>query len=227
MLGIIRTKFGNKMVFIYFYLGNNLMFQLAIKCCFTIHQIFLMTHNAYFHKEITYGQTAPERYKAVTFFHVKKPMLDSTVVPCIKRDPYSETPSRPFNHNPVKNSYAALWDEYKEVETAIPALNVIRRILEYYFIQLCGYDRYELSEKILRKNMNRFVKNPGKPDEDSSQLTIANSMLQYLTSSSFSPNDDMYSLEDSWELSQIQEIFKIIFDIMDQNQHFKAMTENK
>ena len=197
------------------------------KLSYHIQQIFLMTHNAYFHKEITYNQTDPERYKAVTFFHVKKPKNDTSVYPCVKKDPRSETPAYPYNFNPVKNSYAALWDEYKEVTSAPAAINVIRRILEYYFVQLCGYDRYEFSDKILKEHRPDFIDDEGLPTENDIRYIIASSMLQYLSSSSFSPNDDMFYLEDSWELDQCKEIFELIFEVMDQSQHFKAMTKNK
>ena len=197
------------------------------KLSYHIQQIFLMTHNAYFHKEITYNQTDAERFEAVTFFHVKKPKNDTSVLPCVKKDPNSETPAYPFNYNPVKNSYAALWDEYGEVTSAPAAINVIRRILEYYFVQLCGYDRYDFSDKILKEHKSDFIDNEGTPAEDDIRFTIASSMLQYLSSSSFSPNDDMYYMEDSWELVQCQEIFELIFEVMDQKQHFIAMTKRK
>lgn len=197
------------------------------KLNYHIQQIFLMTHNAYFHREITYNQTAPDRFEGVTFFHVKKPRNDSIVKPCVDTDPLSPTPAYPFNYNPVKNSYAALWDEYKEVDSATAAINVIRRILEYYFVQLCGYDRYDFSDKILKDHRKEFVIDEGLPTEDMSRYIIAASMLQYLTTSSFSPNDDMYSIEDAWDIKQCQEIFKDIFDAMDQSQHYNAMMGNK
>ena len=197
------------------------------KLSYHIQQIFLMTHNAYFHKEITYNQTDAERYEAVTFFHVKKPKNDTSVYPCVKKDPKSETPAYPFNYNPVKNSYAALWDEYSEVTSAPAAINVIRRILEYYFVQLCGYDRYEFSDKILKEHRSDFIDDEGLPTEDDIRYIIASSMLQYLSSSSFSPNDDMFYMEDSWELKQCQDIFELIFEVMDQSQHFRAMTKSR
>jgi hypothetical protein len=37
------------------------------------------------------------------------------------------------NFNPVQNSYSALWSEYRDLQSAIPLPNVIRRILESIF----------------------------------------------------------------------------------------------
>jgi wobble nucleotide-excising tRNase len=101
-----------------------------------IKQIFILTHNVYFHREITYNQT--HRFKCVSFFVVNKASNISSIKLCVR--PSQKIPTENENYNPVQNSYAALWSEYREVDTVIPVLNVIRRILEYYFMQLCGYD---------------------------------------------------------------------------------------
>ena len=53
-------------------------------------------------------------------------------------------PTQMRNVNPVKSSYAALWEEYHECQKPITLMNVTRKILEYYFLQLCGYDGAEL-----------------------------------------------------------------------------------
>ena len=63
-------------------------------------------------------------------------------------------PTERININPVKNSYAVLWDEYREVKSAVPLMNVIRRILEYYFLQLCGYEGSQLRQVMLASGEN-------------------------------------------------------------------------
>jgi len=40
------------------------------------------------------------------------------------------------NYNPVQNSYATLWSEYKELKPSLMVVNVMRQILDYYIIQL-------------------------------------------------------------------------------------------
>ena len=61
------------------------------------------------------------------------------------------------NYNPIQNSYAALWDEYKELKTENTVKNVIRHILEYYFIQICGYEGNDLHKIVLEQNKPLFV----------------------------------------------------------------------
>ena len=66
----------------------------------------------------------------------------SSVKLCVRQ--IHRVPSDQENDNPIQNSYAALWDEYKELKTANIVKNVIRHILEYYFIQICGYEGNDL-----------------------------------------------------------------------------------
>ena len=100
-----------------------------------IKQIFILTHNAYFHREITYNRVRD--YQFVNFYLITKVDNKSGIRICVKKNP--DVLTEEINYNPVQNSYAALWEEYRDVTTPIPLMNVIRRILEYYFLQLCGY----------------------------------------------------------------------------------------
>lgn len=61
------------------------------------------------------------------------------------------------NYNPVQNSYAALWTDYGELNGTVPIMNVIRMILEYYFMQMCGYDGVDIRKRILEYNKDKFV----------------------------------------------------------------------
>jgi len=113
-----------------------------------IKQIFVLTHNVYFHREITYNLTS--RYHCVSFFVVNKASNISTIKLCVRRN--QREPSGLENFNPVQNSYAALWCEYREVDTTIPLMNVVRRILEHYFMQLCGYDGVNIRKRVLEEH---------------------------------------------------------------------------
>jgi wobble nucleotide-excising tRNase len=99
-----------------------------------IKQIFILTHNVYFHKEITYHHE--NQYRSVNFYVIRKTENISSLKLCVRQS--QSEPTNMENYNPIQNSYAALWDEYKELKTVNTITNVIRRILEYYFIQLCG-----------------------------------------------------------------------------------------
>ena len=123
-----------------------------------------------------------------------------------------------MNYNPLKNSYATLWDEYREVTSSSSLMNVIRRILEFYFIQLCGYEGTTLQERILVKDKARFK------TED--ELQTAGAMLSYITGSSKGLNDGFYYVEDYLDVEQCKKVFEKIFEIMDQKQHYDMMLGN-
>lgn len=100
-----------------------------------IKQLFILTHNVYFHREVTYQQVG--YYNCTSFYMIRKNDNISTIKLCKRQS--KDVPTEEENYNPVQNSYAALWDELRDIQSTIPALNVMRRILEYYFLQLCGY----------------------------------------------------------------------------------------
>lgn len=118
-----------------------------------IKQIFILTHNVYFHKEITHHQV--KRYRSVSFYLIRKTDNVSGIILCVRKS--QTVPTELENYNPIQNSYAALWDEYRELKTVNTLTNVIRRILEYYFIQLCGYDGNDLVKIVLEDNKEKFI----------------------------------------------------------------------
>ena len=102
---------------------------LAIQQDNNVSQIFILTHNGYFHVNVT-----PEyenNYSAVNFYQITK----NANQPHIKVRTKTKD-SENYNVNPIKNSYAALWRELDEVKTSISACNIIHRILGYYFLKL-------------------------------------------------------------------------------------------
>lgn len=126
----------------------------------------------------------------------------------------------------MKNSYAALWDEYSEVKSTVPLMNVIRRILEYYFLQLCGYEGATLRHVILvqGKADGRFKDVDGNDDEEKFQL--ASAMLSYINANSIGMNDGMDFVDESLNAAECRQIFEMIFDAMNQRQHYDMMIRN-
>lgn len=188
-----------------------------------IKQIFILTHNAYFHREVSYGYVG--RYDYASFYLIRKIGTKSTVKLCDEVNP--KIPTERMNVNPVKNSYAALWDEYREVKSAVPLMNVIRRILEYYFLQLCGYEGAKLRHVILvqGKADGRFKDADGNDDEEKFQL--ASAMLAYINASSIGMNDGMDFVEECLNAEECRNIFEMIFEAMDQKQHYDMMYKNQ
>lgn len=127
-----------------------------------IEQIFILMHNAYFHQQVVYDQVG--RYRYVSLYKINKKNNVSSVELCVT--PASRISERDRNYDPVQGSYHALWREYELLDSPIPLMNVTRRILEHYFIQLCGYDSAAMSTKVLEAAKKKI-------DEESSGMAPA------------------------------------------------------
>jgi wobble nucleotide-excising tRNase len=184
-----------------------------------IKQIFILTHNAYFHREITYNQTS--RFRCVSFFVVKKASNNSSIIPCIRGS--QKRPTEQENYNPVQNSYAALWREYREVDTTIPMMNVIRRILEYYFMQICGYDGMDIRKWVLEDHKESFIETSEEGLTDNTKLRLATIMLSYIRASSVGFSDGLNYVDDCSDIELYKTVFKMIFEALEQEQHYKLM----
>lgn len=186
-----------------------------------IKQLFILTHNVYFHREVTYQQVG--YYNCTSFYMIRKNDNVSTVKLCKRKN--KEIPSEEENYNPVQNSYAALWDELRDLHSTIPALNVMRRILEYYFLQLCGYEGSDLRSIVLEKKGNRekFIKQVEGEKPDMTDYQLASSLLAYINN----PNgisDGLNYVEDCEDAEAYKRVFQMIFDALGQSQHYKMMT---
>lgn len=188
-----------------------------------IHQIFVMTHNAYFHREITYNQVG--RFEWVSFFLIKKTDNISYIRECTCQS--KTKPTDIENYNPVQNSYAALWSEYNEVQSTIPLLNVIRRILEYYFLQICGYEGSSIRKTILEDNKNGFIKIDEFGNQDMRMFEMASAMLAYLDTGTTGIVDGVNYVDDCIDTDQCHKTFEKIFECMGQSQHYEMMMKKK
>lgn len=186
-----------------------------------IKQLFILTHNVYFHREVTYQQVG--YYNCTSFYMIRKNDNISTIKLCKRQN--KEFPSEEENYNPVQNSYAALWDELRDLHSTIPALNVMCRILEYYFLQLCGYGGSDMRSIVLEKKENRekFIKQVEGEKPDMTDYQLASSLLAYINN----PNgisDGLNYVEDCEDAEAYKRVFQMIFDALGQSQHYKMMT---
>jgi len=189
-----------------------------------IAQIFILTHNTYFHREITYNQVG--RYEFVSYYMIQKRSNTSSVKLCV-RENKAFIPPIWENYNPVQNSYKALWSEFKELSGAITVMSVIRRILEYYFLQLCGYDGINLRKEVLEKHQDKFIVKSDSDDspDDDTKFHLAQSMISYIGKQDHGFNDGMDFVDECTDVSKCKEVFKMIFDCLDQRQHYDMMME--
>lgn len=182
-----------------------------------IRQLFVLTHNAFFHREITYHMVS--HYQYVSFYKINKNNNISTIELCVEAA--EKISDKDKNYNPVQNSYSALWTEYRTLTSTIPLMNVIRRILEYYFLQICGYDGYDLTKKVLEEKKDSFLATTEGAVPDMTRFHLAKSMLAYMCSSD--TFDSLNYVDESMDCDQCRDVFQTIFEALGQSQHYSRM----
>lgn len=185
-----------------------------------IAQVVILTHNTYFFKEASYNRVTD--YKLASYFLVEKLDNHSSIRACTRRR--SDAPSLMENYTPVANSYTALWAEYFEIQSSTPLLNVMRRILEHYFIQMCGHDGSDLQQAILVDNRDKFVVTNEDGTEDLSAFHQAQSILSYINHQTTGLGDDIYHVDGAADPTLCRETFELIFTHMGQSQHYEMMS---
>ena len=111
-----------------------------------IKQVFILTHNVYFHKEVTFRGSRSQYPATRTVYWVIRKKENASVI-----DRYE--------NNPIQTSYELLWTELKDTESSqrVTIFNTLRRILEYYFNIIGGLDyekcinEFEGQDKIICK----------------------------------------------------------------------------
>ena len=116
-----------------------------------IKQVFVLTHNVYFHKEVTFNPKRSDKaLKDETFWTVRKLNQLSKV--------------NKHDTNPIKTSYELLWVEVKNTDRSnLSIQNTLRRILENYFKILGNIDTDSIcglfngNEKLICKSLFSWV----------------------------------------------------------------------
>jgi len=102
-------------------------------------------------------------------------------------------------------------------------LNVIRRILQYYFLELCGYQGSNIRDIILKKNKSEFIKKRADGTIDDTDYHLASSMLSYIDNEC-SFIDGFNLVQEAVDPEQYRKVMKKIFEKLDQSQHYRMMT---
>lgn len=114
-----------------------------------IRQVFVLTHNVYFHKEVAY-RLEIDYPNIAGFWMVKKAQNISKI--------------ENKDKDPIENSYTLLWSEIQDTSNISPAIqNTLRRILESYF-KIIGnvdyhkvIDQFEETDKIICKSLLSYL----------------------------------------------------------------------
>lgn len=148
-----------------------------------VKQVFVLTHNVYFHKEVTYNSKRVHNRKLndETFWIIRKDQQKSKVIE--------------HDCNPIKTSYELLWNEIKDSNrSSLTVQNVIRRILEHYFKVLGNTD----TDKIIDKFEGR-------------DKLLCKSLLSWVNDGSHNTDDDLFICTGDTTVEKYLEIFRRIF----------------
>lgn len=160
-----------------------------------IKQIFVLTHNVYFHKEVTFSKFRRDG-KAMTeetFWVVRKAGLLSSL--------------EKHGANPVTTSYDLLWSELRTPNRSnLTIQNVLRRILENYFKILGGID-FETIWLMF---------------EGQDRLTCR-SLFSWVNDGSHFTHDDLYVAIDDTVVERYLDVFKKIFQVAGHEAHYQMM----
>lgn len=161
----------------------------------SIRQMFILTHNIYFHKEVTFNRKRNSGLLSEeTFWLVKKNGKVSSV--------------EKQTGNPIKTSYELLWDEVrKDTRNNATIQNTLRRILENYFKLLGSIPLDELYKKFA--------------GEDKMKCKALCSWINDGSHSSF--DEDFYTPLDATMIQKFLEVFKQIFQETGHIAHYNMM----
>ena len=159
-----------------------------------IKQIFILTHNIYFHKEVTFKGGRQGRWKEESFWIVRNLNNQSDI---IKHD-----------ENPIQTTYELLWREIKNSEqiNKVTIFNTLRRILEYYFNIIGGLD-YE-------KSIDEF---------EGEEKIIFKSLFSWINDGSHFINDDLVVYAEPENIEKQLGVFKEIFKKLKHESHYNMM----
>jgi wobble nucleotide-excising tRNase len=161
-----------------------------------IRQLILLTHNVYFHKEVSFidGRT---KFCNQTNFWILRKNDKVTTLQSFKMD------------NPIQSSYELLWNELKSegINSSLTIQNIMRRIIENYFKLLGKYGDDDLILKF----------------ETKEEQEICRSLISWINDGSHSINDDLYVELQDRTIETYKKVFKDIFVLTDHEGHYKMM----
>ncbi len=160
----------------------------------TVKQLFVLTHNVHFHKEVSFDtKRGTGSLRGETFWVVRKIRGQSLV--------------EFHDGNPVSSSYEMLWAELRRPETPAPSIqNTLRRILETYFKILGGWD------------LNRMWEN-----FDPAEQPVCKSLFSWVNAGSHGTLDDLHLALDDSSIERHLQVFRKVFEVSGHLPHYRMM----
>ena len=168
------------------------------KGCNNLDQIFVLTHNVYFHKEVSFIDGRQKEEKNTRFWMLRK---KDEITSCIAYE----------KKNPISTTYAMLWKEVKENDSisSVSLQNAMRRILENFFGTLGN------------ANSSTILKYFETPEEKA----ICRSLFSWSNDGSHTIPDDLEFSENTDAPDKYRKIFKDIFYKTQNQYHYDRMME--
>ncbi len=165
-----------------------------------IRQLILLTHNVYFHKEVSFIDGRTKTCNKTNFWILRK-NVKVTTLQSFKME------------NPIQSSYELLWQELKseEVKSTLTIQNIMRRIIENYFKLLGKYGDDDLILKFASKE----------------EQEICRSLISWINDGSHSINDDLYVELQDRTVETYKKVFKDIFLLTNHEGHYNMMMNLK
>lgn len=159
-----------------------------------IKQVFVLTHNIYFHKEVTFDpDRKAEKRSHETFWIVRKTKDGSAILG--------------YPSNPIRTSYELLWEEVRNPNRpALTIQNVLRRILEHYFTILGNMDKDSIIAKF-----------------DGRDQQICASLFSWINDGSHNFSDELYVSLDETTVDKYLSVFRRIFYATGHGAHYEMM----
>lgn len=161
----------------------------------SIKQMIILTHNIYFHKELTFNpkRSGNNAMNEETFWIIRKKDKNSYVEKCTT--------------NPIKTSYDLLWSELRRSDKNNGTIqNTMRRILENYFKILGGVDVRELECHF-----------------EGYEKLIFKSLVSWINDGSHFSGDDVFINLDDISVEKNIIVFQKIFECSQHAAHYKMM----
>jgi wobble nucleotide-excising tRNase len=161
-----------------------------------VRQLILLTHNVYFHKEVSFIDGRTKACNKTNFWILRK------------NDKVTNLQSFKMD-NPIQSSYELLWQELRseEVKSTLTVQNIMRRIIENYFKLLGKYGDDDLIKKFSTKE-----------DQE-----ICRSLISWINDGSHSINDDLYIELQDRTVEVYKKVFKAIFVLTEHEGHYNMM----
>lgn len=162
----------------------------------TIKQLFVLSHNIFFFKEVSYEQGINK--KKTGYWMISKNNDHSLIKECEK--------------NPVSSTYEMLWDEIRNAQAnssernTISLANTMRRVLEHYFKLLGEID------------LNTF--HLEFPD---GERQIFKSLISWTNAGSHSAFDDYSATPNQDDSAKYLKVFRDLFDKVGHIAHYNMM----